>query len=375
MLSRTFEDSSASDVEVTELWERVDELVGPERGLSDLRVHHLQLLAASRWRRSGLKVPDELVLEERDFAARRLASGVVLRKVREAASGPVVAFKGPEAAAHYRDPGTRPFVDLDVLVPDPEETHRLLLEAGFQPFGEEEEYYDGLHHVQPLRWRGLPLSVELHHHPNWVDWATPPSGDALFGKLVPALLGVDGISALEPRANALVLAVNSWSDAPLRRVLDLVDIAAVLGPLDPSAVQPLADEWDVGGVWRVTTDALGHVLYGAPAPSAIRVWGKATASVRDVTVVENHARRLVSLFWALPFHRALRIFPRFLARELGPTEGETWGSKLTRMRAAVRNAFSPRSQHDDALGMAAHQLRRSRRRGRADDDDDGPSTS
>lgn len=374
MLSPTSEATPVPSVELNALWERVDELVGPERDVSALRVHHLQLLAAARWRRLGLAVPDELVLEERDFAARRLAAGVVLRKLREAAKGPVVAFKGPEAAAHYANPGTRPFVDLDVLVPDPAETHRLLLEAGFEPFGEAEEYYDGLHHVQPLRWRGLPLSVELHHHPNWVDWATPPSGDALFGDLVPAPLGVEGISALEPRANALVLAVNSWSDVPLRRVLDLVDIAAVLGPLDPAAVQPLADEWDVGGVWRVTCDAMAHVLYGAPAPSAIRVWGKATASVRDVTVVENHVRRLVSLFWVLPFHRALRIFPRFLARELGPTEGETWRSKLTRMRSAVRNAFSPRSQHDEALGMAAHQLRRSRRRGTADDDD-GPPTS
>lgn len=362
MLSPTPEDSSVTNPESTPLWERVDELVPPSRSLSELRVHHLQLLAAARWRRMGLSVPEELVLEERAFAARRLAADVVLRQVRAAATGPIVAFKGPEAAAHYREPGARPFVDLDVLVPDPGATHRLLLAAGFEPFGEEEHYYDGLHHVQPLRWRGLPLSVELHHHPNWVDWATPPSGDAVFGRTVPARVGVDGVSALEPGAHALVLAVNSWSDFPLRRVLDLVDIAAVLGPLDPAAVQPLADEWDVGGVWKVTSQALAHVLYGAPPPSAVRVWAKATASVRDVTVVENHVRRLVSVFWVLPLHRALRIFPRVVSRELGPTEGETWSSKLKRMRAAVRNAFSPRSKHDEALGTAAHQLRRSRRR-------------
>ena len=340
------------------LWDRVDDLVSPDRDLDDLRAHHLQLLAANRWRRLGVPVPEELLVEERGFVARRLAVDVVLRKVRESTGGPIIVFKGPEAAAHYPDAGMRPFVDIDLLVPDPEEARRRLLAAGFVNFGNQEDYYDGLHHVQPLRWSRLPLSIELHYHPNWIIWAPPPPSSQLFEDAVPARVGPSGISALSPAKHALVLAVNSWTDVPLRRVLDLVDIAAVLGTLDPASVQPLADQWDVGHVWKTTISAMNDLLFDGPRPLSVRTWARATASVRDETVGENHVRRLAATFWALPLHRAPRLFLQMLAGEFLPSDAEDWRSKLNRISVALRNAFRRRSQHDLMLGDDAQRLPR-----------------
>lgn len=352
----------------TELWSRVDELVSPTRKLNDLRAHHLQLLAANRWRRLGVPIPYELLLEERGFAARRLAVDMMLRKVREAAPGPMLVFKGPETAAHYLDAGLRPFVDVDLLVPDPETTHRLLLEAGFVSFGNEQEYYDGLHHVQPVRWSRLPLSLELHHHPNWIGWTSPPSSEELFEGAVAARVGPSGVLAFDPVKHALILAVNSWADVPLRRMLDLIDIAAVLGEIDPVAVQRLADEWDVGHVWRTTASAMNYLLFGDQRPVSLRIWARGTAAVRDDTVSENHIRRLASTFWAVPLHRAPGLFLRMVAEEMMPSDDESWRRKLRRTFVALRNAFRKRSHHEQLLGDDAHLFqRRSRESTRARD--------
>jgi len=350
--------SSTSD-----LWGRVDELVSPARSLRDLRAHRLQFLAADYWRRIGVPVPEDLLLEERNLALRQLAADVLLRKVRDAVTGTIVIFKGPEAAAHYPVPELRPFADIDLLVPKPEEAHRVLLSAGFVATGNTEDYYAGLQHVQPLRWPTLPLSVELHHYPNWVEWTAPPSAAQLFGDLVPARVGPPGVSALDPTKHALVLAVNSWADVPMRRALDLIDIAAVLGSLDPATVQPLADDWGVGRIWRTTTSAINHVLFGARRPASMRTWGRATASVTDVTVAEDHFRRLASVFWALPLHRAAGLFARRLVGQLMPSEDESWRPKLRRTLFALKNPSRRRSDHDRLLGDDAHRFPRGARRG------------
>jgi hypothetical protein len=355
--------ATASESSMIDLWERVDELVSPARSLRDLRAHHLQFLAADYWRRTGFPVPEDLLLEERNLALRQLAADVLLRKVRDAVTGTLVVFKGPEAAAHYPLPGLRPFGDIDLLVPKPEEAHRVLLSAGFVATGNTEDYYAGLHHVQPLRWPTLPLSVELHHYPNWVDWTVPPSAAQLFRDLVPARAGPPGVSALDPTKHALVLAVNSWADVPMRRVLDLIDIAAVLESLDPSTVQPLADDWGVGRIWRTTTLAMNHMLVGAPRPASMRTWGRATASVRDMTVAEDHFRRLASVFWALPLHRAAGLFARRLVGELVPSDDESWRPKLRRTLFALRSPLRRRADHDRLLGDNAHRFSRSTKKG------------
>lgn len=345
------------------LWLGVDKLVAPIRSLHDLRAHRLHLLAAHRWRALGLEVPEDLIAEERLTSYYHLAADAVLQRVFEHLDGPVLLFKGPEVAAHYPQPTTRPFADIDIVSPNAERAHRALVAGGFRPVGEPEEYYHGLHHVQPLSWPTLPVAVELHHHPNWVEWSPPPPLSELLADARAAHVGPPGMMTLSPLKHAVVLAVNSWSDAPLRRVLDLVDIAAVLEGADAADAQDIANEWNVGRIWKATSDAIDHLLYGEPLPTSMRIWGRAAASVRDVTVTENHFRRLASLFWALPPWQAIRFLPRALAGEFLPSDNERWGPKLMRMAAALRNPFRARSQHDQMLGGDAHRLSHRARKG------------
>ena len=65
--------ATASLAGVMDLWGRVDELVSPARSLRDLRTHHLQVLAADYWCRIAFPVPENLLLEERNFRLRHLA--------------------------------------------------------------------------------------------------------------------------------------------------------------------------------------------------------------------------------------------------------------------------------------------------------------
>lgn len=356
--TRTFPAALESDLATNRLWRGVDDLLDRQMDLSRLRAHRLHLLAAQRWRRRGIGVPGELEADERATLLYHLAAGEVLRRVRSVLDGPVIVFKGPEVASHFPVPATRPFADIDLVVPNPGDAHAALLAAGFAAATDDESYYDGLHHVQPLYWPSLPVPVELHHHPNWIEWCEPPTFAELAADAVPSRTGIPCLLAPERRKHALMLAVNAWSDEPLRRVLDLVDIAAVLAGVEPAAVEPLADKWDVSRIWRSTTAAMDHMIFGGRRPLLMRTWGRAAAGVRDITVAENHVRRLASDFWSLPFHRALRIFPRTLAREILPSEDEPWRPKLARMRAAFRNAFRRRSQHNEALGEHARRLAR-----------------
>ena len=76
--------------------------------------------------------------------------------------------------------------------------------------------------------------------------------------------------------------------------------------------------------------------------------------MRDDTVSENHVRRLVSIWWAVPPHQAPRLFLHTLVEELLPSEDEGWRRKLSRTFVAMRNAFRKRSHHERALGDDAH---------------------
>ena len=95
-----------------------------------------------------------------------LAVPPLLERVRAACDGPLVVMKGPEVAARYAEPSTRPFRDLDLLACDAAAVQRSLLDAGFQVAGEPELYVD-IHHLRPLYWPGLPLVIEVHQRPKW----------------------------------------------------------------------------------------------------------------------------------------------------------------------------------------------------------------
>jgi hypothetical protein len=332
------------------LWERVDELVDRAQDLSDLREHRLELLAARRWRECGRPVPPELVAQERMAAIMAMTAPLLLEKIRATLDGPIVLLKGPEVAARYPDPAVRPYGDLDILVPNARAAHTKLRAAGFEEIGDPALFVD-LHHLRPLRLHPLPLLVEVHSTPKWIDSIDPPPTSELVAAAVPSRIGVDGILTLRPDHHALVLAAHSWAHEPLRRLLELIDVAAMIQGLDRSKLQALADDWRIGRVWNTTLAAAEALLENGAVrePLPLRLWARNLPAVRSRTVFESHLERWLADFWALPVRSALRAVVTSATRAFGPEEGETWRDKLARMRLAFRHASTPRSQHDRVL--------------------------
>jgi putative nucleotidyltransferase-like protein len=330
------------------LWQRVNALVDRAHDLAALREHRLELIAARRWRELGRPVPPALVEDERRAAVVTMTAPLLLEKVRAAADGPIVLFKGPEVAARYPDPALRPYGDLDILVPDAVAVHGALKDAGFREVLDPALFVD-IHHLRPLHIPPLPVLLEVHSTPKWVDRLEPPPTSVLIAGAVPSSLDVDGILTLRRDHHALVLAVHSWAHEPLRRVLELIDIAAMIEGLDRSELRTLAESWRVERVWDTTLAVTDAVLGDRREPLPLRLWAPNLPAVRRRTVFESHLERWLADFWALPAGAALRTAAVSTWRALCPTEGESWREKLVRARLAMRNASTPRSEHERVL--------------------------
>ena len=335
------------------VWEAVDRLIDRSGGdLADLRSHRVHLLAARRWRARGETVPPDLEEEERVTAMRVLAAPFLLTRIRAAYDGPMLVLKGPEVAAAYPDPALRPFKDLDLLVPDAPAAQRALLASGFEPVGNPELYRD-IHHERPLWLRGQPLMVEIHSAAKWPEGLTGPSTRELFDVAVPSAVDVDGVLALPRSHHAIVLTAHAWAHEPLRRALDLIDVAAMSDGTDGEELRALARSYGVGRAWRTTEAALAALLRDGPRTWPLRLWAGNLLELRERSVFEGHLARWIGEFWSLPARRALRRIGPTVVRELSPAEGESWAAKLERVRLTVRNAALGRSRHDAVKRAAA----------------------
>src|SRR5262245_23510204 len=128
------------------LWESVGRLVERAVSLADLQSHRLELLALTRWWELGRPIPPALVEAARVPTVAALAAPALLQRVRDSCDGPIVLLKGPETAACYPVASSRPFDDLDLLVPDALTVQRDLIGAGFKQLGED-RLYAGSHQL------------------------------------------------------------------------------------------------------------------------------------------------------------------------------------------------------------------------------------
>jgi hypothetical protein len=333
----------------SDLWAAVDRLVDRAARMSDLTFHGLHLLGVRRYRETGRLVPRDLATAGRQAAILTLVVPVVLEQVRLAYDRTIVLMKGPEAASYYPDPALRPLRDLDLLVPDAEEAQRALLAAGFVTAGSPVPYRD-IHHLQPLRWPGAPLLVEIHDRPKWPAGLPLPSRAELLASAVPASTGVPGILALPAELHAMLIAAHSWAHAPLGRLIQLVDLAAVTAGLDRCALDRTAASLGMERVWRTSIGAVDALLDDAPAPWPLRLWARNLRAAREPTVFESHLGRWLPPWWALSPRDALRANVFTISRELGRLRNEPWRRKLRRTMRAFRNAGRRLSDHNRTLG-------------------------
>jgi hypothetical protein len=329
-------------------WDRLAMLVDRASSVSALREHRVNLFAARCWREVGRDVPDELRSDERTAAIIALCAQPVLRRMRLAYDGTLMLMKGPEAAAHHLHPETRYFRDLDVLVDDPVAAQQALLAAGFVQAGGDHAYAEA-QHLAPLVYPGFPLLVELHRRPNIPPWLPAPWRETILEMAVPSRTGVAGIVAPAPPAHALLLAAHSWTDRPVGRLIDLVDLIAVLGEAHREEADRLSHEWGWQRLWRATILLADAVLAGEGAPKSLRTWARHFQSARERTVLENHIARAASRAWVVPRAGVRTALATTVAQTAGRRPDEDWGQKVRRSRLAVRHAFTAQSTHHEAL--------------------------
>lgn len=337
-----------------DLWKGVDGLIDRADSVADLEAQGLHLLAARRWEAAGQEVPAPLSAQRSRSAWRDLLAPAVLQRAREAYDGRLLLLKGPEVARHYPS-GCRPFGDLDILAEDPEAAQCALIEAGFEQVGFHDSYYDGLHHLSQLRLPDAPEPiVEVHRYPNWLEWSDPPGSEELFSLAEPAGPGAEGYLVLPGPEHAVLVAAHGWIELPLRRILDLVDVLALTpGEEDRRAAARVAAGWGIERVWNTTCGAAEALVFDRPPPASLKVWARNLLEVRDRTVFENHMRRWLSVFWALPPRPALRALATAVAHDLMPTSEESWGNKLGRAWEAVRHPSRPSREHLERIGAEA----------------------
>jgi Uncharacterised nucleotidyltransferase len=316
--------------------------------LPQLRHHRVHLLAARRWREIGRPVPADLVDEEHWAGVVTLTTPLLLERVRAACDGPLLLVKGPEAARHYPDAALRPWTDVDLITPEAEDVQQALLESGFEPVGEPELYRD-IHHLRPLRIPELPLVVEIHSEPKWPSRLEAPSAEELIARATPSPLRVQGLLGLPPAEHAVLLAAHAWSHGALRRLSDLVDVAAVATAADPTELEQTAQRWELDKIWRTTIAAADAILDARADPWSLRLWARHLRAVRERTVFESHLARWLEGFWGLPAGPALAASWEAVAADFRPEHGEPWRRKLLRSGRSLRNARAPRSEHDETL--------------------------
>ena len=258
---------------------------------------------------------------------------------------PVVLMKGPEVAQWWQDPLTRSYRDLDVLVEDSEATWHRLHEAGFQPTGDPALYL-GIHHLRPLVWPGLPLVVEVHHQPKWLDDAAAPTAE-LLRTAVPSATGIPGLLALEPARHAVALAVHAWAHVPLGRLCRLVDVAALAQGADRAELVRIARAWDVERLWRTTQATIDSLFAGRRRPLVGHIWARHLWDAREPTVLERHLERWLGAFSGFPPARAAATTRKNLSHQFALAEGETRPQMIRRSARAAADAFKRLSDHDD----------------------------
>lgn len=335
------------------IWRGVDRLIDASPGLRDLQAHGLHLLAARRYRALGVPVPPDLVRAELWAAFRTNASRTLLERIRLACEGPVILIKGPAVAMRYPEPTLRPFLDVDLIVADPDAAQAALLAAGFEPVASR-LHPETVHHLHPLQLPDVPLSVELHRHPKWIQGLRTPSLDELLDGSEPAALGFSGILTLKPAYHALVLAAHLWAHDPLARLLRIVDVAVMAEAAEPGELDDLVDAWGLDRPWQATNAVADALFRGSRQPLPLRLWARNLRTAREATVLEMHVARCLAPFSVLPRRRALRAARTALAGVLQPQPYESWRGKLTRTAQQLRHPSMRRSEH--AHGVEANLL-------------------
>lgn len=323
------------------LWDRVEELIEQAPSWQALQLHRVHLVAARLRSRRGENIPTDIADEWRARAMMSLSARTLLERVRDAYDGRLLLMKGLEVASLYPDPMDRPFRDLDILVDEPELAQTRLINAGFVQLGDRAP-----HHLPALFWPGVPILIELHSRPKTPPWVPEVSAGMIFDHAIASRTGVAGVLAPDPAAHAVLLAAHSWAHDPLRRLGDVIDIAATLHDADRSRTTACAREWGWDRLWTAMLIVTDAVTSDGALPKRLSLWTRHLLSARDRKVFEHQLTLLLAPACSLPVSEAPRGLVRGVREIVARRNDESWTDKIRRSRRALFDALAEESVHE-----------------------------
>jgi Uncharacterised nucleotidyltransferase len=307
------------------LWRAVDALVATATPQA-LHAHRLEAFAVERRRRLGLQLSPPQEITARTAALGERVALELLSRIREVCDGPLMVIKGPEVAALY-PPRCRTYRDLDLLVPDAEAVQGALIADGFV-----EDGGAPLHHLAPLRLPGSHFTIEIHRELPWAHLLPPPPLAGVFAAAQPSHVNVPGVNAPSPAHHAVLLAAHGWQHQPLIVLRDLIDVAAAASLVSRDELDEVAAEWRVRKIWRTTIGCADALFNRAPRTTALKILARHLESARVPSKFEYDVSLVLSGFWGLPVPTAGRHAAKLAWSRLRPVHGQTWLSKLGRVR-------------------------------------------
>lgn len=224
----------------------LEELLGLRLGPLVLDLLDADPLLADRAGPAALaRLREHRVLEQLRIAA-MLEDARRATDLLTAAGIPFAVAKGPGIATHYAHPGSRPYGDVDLLLPDRDfaRARALLADDGWGTDPDRREqhvWFERLCREAVNLEHGAFGRVDLHHHvPPWL-WGTALRTDDLIGRAVPRTHAGHTFPVLDAVDNFLVCSLHIVSDRsqPGQSLLvwrDIIELGRALGP-DPIAAR------------------------------------------------------------------------------------------------------------------------------------------
>jgi hypothetical protein len=173
----------------------------------------------------------------------------------------------------------------------------------------------------------------------------------VFGTAIPSRTGVAGLLAPNSAAHAVLLAAHGWAHDPLRRLGDVIDIAATLQDADRSRAAAYAREWGWDRLWKAMVSITDAVIVGGALPKRLSPWTRHLLSARDRKVFEHQLTLLLAPASSVPASQVPRALGRGVREVVARRNDESWAQKIRRSRKALLDALVEESVHE--VGAAA----------------------
>ncbi len=223
-----------------------------------------------------------------DMARRR-----ALEEAVKAVAQPVIIHKGAQIARLYPDPLQRDWSDIDLLVEDPEQARGDLAKVGFVGIGHDQPNF---HQLAPMVHPHLRVVIELHRRPNAAPHHHIPTTAEIFGRSQPSRVDIDGLRAPCLEHEFVLHLSHSWTNRPLGRLRDLVDLRLLAEQLDVDQDRELAAQAKSRRVWDANRAALARLLTNEKTSVANKLLMRHLS--RGFNEQRDPVRRLVAPAWA-----------------------------------------------------------------------------